>query len=212
MRPFIRNKTKSDLLGTLAGNLLNPMLKFTHKRLSGVKNNKIDIRREKLFDRWADDLWLKCRNQHKIWIARDYQYLSWRYNMRPESQYNIFAAWINNEIAGYIITTSQKRIEGNVSFILDVLVDFNASGVIEKLLLTVINQSMKNNDALISAMIMPNSAYRKAFQKKFFIPLPKKLFPQELNFGGRMINKYMSKDLFYNPNYWHITWGDTDLL
>jgi len=210
--PFIRNKTKSDLLGSLVGKATKPLLKLFHNHSLRDNNNHIEIRMEKKIDLWANDLWLRCCNQHKIWIVRDYKYLSWRYDVRPESQYNIFSAWVNNKIVGYVITTSQTRDEGNICFILDILADCKVSGVVEKLLVTVKNQAIENNDALISSMAMPSSVYRKVFRKLFFIALPQKIFPQELNFGGRPLNNQISNEFFFNPASWYISWGDTDLL
>jgi len=212
MGPFIRKKTKSDFLGNLVSKVSKPLLQICHNKSLRDNNNHIEIRREKQFGLWADDLWLRCRNQHKIWIVRNYKYLSWRYDMRPESQYNIFSAWANNEIAGFVITTSQRRDEGNVCFILDILVDSELSGVIEKLLVTVKKQSIDNNDTLISSMVMPASIYRKYFHKFCFVSLPHKFFPQELNFGGRTLDNQISNEVFFNSASWYISWGDTDLL
>jgi len=208
--PLVKNKTKSARLGILASKISKPVLGTMHRFMSD--NSNISIRKENSFDVWADELWQKCRDQHKLWIVRDYKYLSWRYDIRPESQYSLFTAWLHDKIMGYIITTSQNRNEGRVSFILDIVAVMDVNGVVEKLLNAVINMCIENNDALISAMVMPASVYRKAFNKFFFIPLPKRLFPQEINFGGRLLNNKISKELFYNPASWYISWGDTDLL
>lgn len=209
--PFVKNKTRNALLGTLASKVSKPLLGFPHNLIS-IPDNSIEIHQLKKFDKWADELWLRCCDQHKLWVIRDFKYLSWRYDMRPESQYNLFTAWVNNEIVGYVITTSQIRNEGKVCFILDILADINVNGAIEALLKNVINSSIKNNDALISAVLMPVSVYRSAFHKFFFIPLPKRLFPQEIHFGGRQLNNKISPEIFQNPASWHISWGDTDLL
>ncbi|MEE9910692.1 MAG: GNAT family N-acetyltransferase [Deltaproteobacteria bacterium] len=210
--PFIRHKTRNALLGSLAGGLYKPFVKFAHHCLSKQDQKNIEIRRMEKFDQWADDLWLKCRNQHKLWVVRDFEYLSWRYDQRPESQFRLFTAWHHNEIAGYIITASQDRDQGKVSFILDILAVTDVKGVVEKLLNAVITASMESNEALISAMAMPASVYRKAFHKFFFIPVPEKMFPQEIHFGARLLGDKISRETFYNPQSWYISWGDTDLF
>jgi hypothetical protein len=211
--PFIKSKTKCDYLGIAASKISGPTLRMIGKCVTKKYYDvNIEVRKENKFGTWSDELWLRCRSQHDLWIVRDLRYLSWRYDMRPEANYEIFTAWFNGKIAGYVITTSQTRNEGRVSFILDVLADINVNGAIEALLKTAINSSMENNDAMISAMLMPASVYRSAFRKYFFIPLPERLFPQEIHFGGRRLNNKISRDIFQNRTSWHISWGDTDLL
>lgn len=209
--PFVKNKTHNSPLGNLVSKISKPLLNFP-LNFKSILNSDIEIRLLKKFDKWADELWAKCRDQHKIWVIRDFTYLSWRYNMRPESQYNLFTAWLNNEIVGYVITTSQMRNEGKVCFILDIVADINVNGVVETLLTNAINSSVKNNDAMISAILMPSSVYRTTFYKFFFIPVPQRFFPQEIHFGGRQLNNKLSSGIFQNPASWHISWGDTDLL
>lgn len=208
---LVRKKTGSALLEIIASKISSSFSTFMHNRTS-ILNHKIEIRKDGHFDKWADDLWSRCFKQHKLWVVRDYKYLSWRYDMRPESQYNLFTAWLNNDIVGYIITTSQIRNEGKICFILDVMVDANVAGAAEVLLKSVVDFSMHDNDAMISALLMPASIYRSAFKKFFFVPLPQKLFPQEIYFGGCQLNHGIGPEIFKNPTSWHISWGDTDLL
>ena len=210
--PFIRQKTRNAFLGCLTSKISKPLLRVTRNFISKNYKNNIEIRRMEKIGVWADELWLKCREQHKLWVIRDYKYLSWRYNLRPESEYQIFTAWLDGKILGYIITTMQSRNEGKVSFILDIMAIMDVKGVIEKLLNAVISMCMENDISIISAMLMPASVYRKAFHKFFFIPIPERLFPQKIHFGARLLGSKISKELFYNPESWHISWGDTDLF
>jgi len=208
--PIFKDKLKSESLGKMVSKISKPVLGVINSFFSDKDN--IRIRKEKSFNIWADKLWQKCRNQHKLWIVRDYKYLSWRYDIRPESQYTILTAWDKDEIIGYIITTTQLRAEGRICFILDVLSDISINGVTEALINSVVKLCINNNDAMISALLMPASIYRPIFHKYLFFPLPQRLFPQEINFGGRLLNKNISPNIFYNPASWHISWGDTDLL
>jgi hypothetical protein len=211
--PFLKRKTKCDYMGIAASMICKSAFRIFEKHVKGkYGNNKIEIHRENNFGSWANELWLRCRNQHALWIVRDLEYLSWRYDMHPEADYNIFTAWLNGEIVGYIVTISQERNEGRVSFILDILADVNVHGAIEVLLLKVINFSIKNNDAIISAILMPSSVYLSAFHNFFFIRLPQGLFPQKIHFGGRQLNNDIEPKTFKDPTSWHISWGDTDLL
>jgi hypothetical protein len=212
MGPFIRKKTKSNLLGKYGSKLTIRLFSAIENFMPKKHNPAIEIRKENAFDKWTNELWDKCKGQHRLWVVRDYKYLSWRYNMRPESTYNLYSAWMQGNIIGYIITTEKIRNEGKVVFIADVLSDIKVDGVVDALLKTVIYESAGNGASLISSMIMPNSVYYSAFRRNLFMRLPQKLFPQEIHFGGYLLNNAVPSNLLYNPNSWHINWGDTDLL
>ena len=207
---FVSEKTKSVFLGKCASAFCKKVFSATPREKT--RDTEIDIRKVKQFDTWADGLWDKCKNQHKLWVVRDYQYLSWRYDMRPESNYDLYTAWENNILAGYIITTEINRKEGKIVFIADVLADIKVNGVVDSLLKAVIQESIKKGAAMISSMVMPNSVYKSAFRKKYFMKLPRILLPQEIYFGAESLNNDLSKDFIYDAHSWHISWGDTDLL
>lgn len=207
---FVSEKTKSIFLGKSSSAFSKKV--FSAPWRLKTCDTSIEIRKEKQFDTWANELWDKCKNQHKLWVVRDYQYLSWRYDMRPESNYDLYTAWENNILAGYIITTEIKRKEGKIVFIADVLADIKVNGVVDCLLNTVIHESINKGAAMISSMVMPNSVYKSAFRKKLFIKLPRILMPQEMHFGAYSLDNGLSKDFLYDAHTWHISWGDTDLL
>ncbi len=211
--PVIRIKTKSECLGTAARRISRPALRILGKHVSRkCRAGEVEILREHEFGSWCDELWLRCRTQHALWTVRDFKYLSWRYNMRPEGNYEIFTARSDGRIAGYVITAMQARREGLICFILDILADTGREGVTEALLGSVMSSAMEKDAAMISTLLMPGSVYRSAFRRLCFIPLPQKLFPKEIYFGGRQFDDRLSPQVFQSPTSWHISWGDTDLL
>lgn len=212
MGNFISKKTKSAFLGNCASRISKMIFSPSERNRSCESNPDINIRKDSGFQEWANVLWEKCKNQHNLWVVRDYKYLSWRYDMRPETSYNLYTAWLNDAIAGYIITTEIIRAEGKVVFVADLLADVRVNGVVDDLLNTVIFESVKNDAAMISSIVMPNSAYKAAFRKNCFLRLPARLFPQEIYFGAYSLNRGISENILYNPNSWYISWGDTDLL
>lgn len=212
MGPFIIKKTTSVFLGKYVSNISKGLFTAIGNFMPKKHNPAIEIRKENAFGEWANELWNKCKDQNKLWVIRDYKYLSWRYDMRPESSYNLYTARENGNVKGYIITTEKIRDEGKVVFIADVLADIKIDGVVDDLLKTVIFESTVNGATMISSMIMPNSVYYSAFRRHLFIRLPQKLFPQEIYFGGCGLNNAISPNVLYDPKSWHINWGDTDLL
>jgi len=213
---LIRNRTNSNLLAKFLGSLAQAILRISEKctYLIWNKGDEILVRKEKGFDVWANDLWAKCRDQHKIWVVRDLEYLQWRYNSRPETKYNFYSAWHKNEIAGYLVSIEQVRREGKVSFILDLLCDDKIDGSCDALLRESIKNANINGCSIICALVMPKSVYKSNYLKHFFVPLPGFLLPQKTFFGGKLIcqDQGLDGNRFFDPDSWQICWGDTDLL
>jgi hypothetical protein len=63
--PFVKNKTQNALIGTLASKVNRPPLRILQNYVS-IPHNNIEIRLIKKFDKCADELWLRCRDQHKL--------------------------------------------------------------------------------------------------------------------------------------------------
>lgn len=209
---YVRNKTGNGLLGNCVGRISRSIFSLLGQSKGNKRDTLIEIRTESAFGQWADALWDICKDQHKLWVVRDYKYLSWRYDMRPESSYRLYTAWLEGNIAGYIIVNEIIREEGRVVFIADILADARVNDIVDYLLDAVIFDSKKNGAAMISSMLMPNSLYHAAFRKNYFFRLPQKLFPQKIYFGACSLNSGIPQKILYDANSWHISWGDTDLL
>lgn len=214
--PIFKNVIKVELLGNILSILEQQCIKISEKWASEIRKNRnvIIVRRENAFGTWANDLWHKCKNQHKIWLIRDLEYLEWRYNARPESEYHIYTAWHKNEISGYMVSTEQSVGGHKVTFILDLLANKKVEGACDALLRKSISDARSNGSSMLCSILMPNSAYRIRFIKHLFIVVPRVLLPQKTFFGGRLIcrDKDLKTSTFFDPNSWQITWGDTDLL
>jgi len=210
---FLQPSQKTSL------NLLKNLCFKTHKlilkkRLSRTEKNHLHliIRKDVLFDSWADELWQKCCTQHDVWAVRDSAYLRWRYNERPETSYEYYTAWHEGKIAGYVVTIDKIREEGPIKFVLDIMVDLKIKGVADALIAAVLRSSYEKRIALVSTIIMPGSHYKMTFLKNYFIPLPRMLFPQEIYFGAKSLTENPLMPDVLKQKSWHLCWGDTDLL
>lgn len=174
---------------------------------SGVYNLRI----EKEFGNWADELWKSCRNQHRLWVVRDRNYLNWRYVLKPENQYNIVSAWEDDKPIGYVVFAFIDMNFGKSVFVMDFVTDLNYKGAAELLLSSVINAAHENACAVASVLLTPGSKYLHIFRKKLFLPLPEYIFPQPLYFGARSFDSSFNH-LIFNPKAWSISWGDNDVI
>ncbi len=175
------------------------------------KSGKYKLHVETEFGDWADDLWMRCRNQHRLWAVRNKAYLNWRYVTKPENKYHIVSIWQGFQPAGYVVIACTNMNFGDTIFIMDFLVDLNFKYAADLLIRYVVNVAKKNECAFASVLLTPGSKYLHIFRKKLFLPLPERLFPQPLYFGARCFDPSLNH-LIFDPKAWSISWGDNDVI
>lgn len=180
-------------------------------RLDGALAEEPTVREFESFGGWADELWLRCREQHQIWVIRDRAFLSWRYDRRPESTYHRLLVDVAGETVGYAVLCIAQREQGLVCFVMDLLVDLEAHGAHDALLDAVETHARSQSCAFVSAMVGPDSPTRGALLRNAYLPLPEKLFPQEMYFGARALGGFGEEELT-EPASWQLSWGDVDVL
>jgi len=177
----------------------------------GSRADDLVLREERGFGAWADDLWQRCRDQHRVWVIRDYSYLNWRYNRRPENDYCVVTAWSGRRAAGYVVMTLADRKWGRTCFVLDFLADITINGAVAALVDRVVTYAAKKGVDFASALLTPGCRYRSAFRRQLFLPLSERWFPKELYFGARAFDPAVA-DVLLDRNAWSIGWGDEDVL
>ncbi|NVB40989.1 GNAT family N-acetyltransferase [Pseudenhygromyxa sp. WMMC2535] len=163
------------------------------------------------FGAWADALWQRCRDQHRIWVIRDAAFLRWRYDERPESDYLRLQVVADGEVVGYAVLALSERPEGKVAFVMDLLVDLDVPGAASALLRGLETRARIQGANFMSAMAGPASPTRPWLLRHGYLPLPERLFPQELHFGGRVLAG-ISQAQLDDPGAWQLGWGDVDVL
>lgn len=179
--------------------------------LLSVKSGKYKLLVETEFGDWADELWIRCRNQHRLWVVRNKAYLNWRYVNKPENKYHIVSIWQGFQPVGYVVLACTNMNFGDTVFIMDFLVDLNFKYAADVLIRYVVNVAKENECAFASVLLTPGSKYLHIFRKKLFLPLPERLFPQPLYFGARCFDPSMNK-LVSDSKAWSISWGDNDVI
>lgn len=164
----------------------------------------------------VDALWVRCRSQHRLSVVKDLEYLRWRYDMRPESSYIrlALADERGEALAGWAVLAIAEREQGRTCFVMDVLVDEAVPAAMTAMLRKIETVARAHECALISAMVGPGSRWRTAFLRNAYLPLPERLFPQELYFGARVLadDEGIDRALVLHPESWQLGWGDIDVL
>lgn len=174
------------------------------------RDRRLELNEETCFGEWADALWNILRDDHSIMTVRDRRYLRWRYELRPETQYRITSASVGGLVRGFAVCTIAKRAIGEVLFVMDTMFESNSVG--RALVSDALAYGRVNNCVAGCALISPGSKHRSVFRQCGFFKLPKRLFPQDLHFGGRSLSPSVPRALMRDKRAWHLSWGDTDVL
>jgi hypothetical protein len=171
---------------------------------------QLEVVRVDRFGPWVDDLWQRCRDQHRLWAVRDQAFTSWRYDRRPDYDYYRLQVLADGEVVGYLVYTLAERDEGLVAFIMDVVTE-PVAGAMEALLRAVEARARIQGARLLSAMAGPATRERRILLRHAYLPLPEALFPKQLHFGGRTFND-LPTSILADRSAWQLGWGDVDVL
>lgn len=163
------------------------------------------------FGPWVDEVWQRCRHHHRVGVIRDHAYLRWRFDARPQSHYQRLRVDVGGQAVGYAVLATTQRDQGLVCFVMDLVVDVATPGAHTALLQAIESRARAQRCAFVSAMVGPGSPLRPTMLRNAYLPLPERLFPQELHFGGRALANITSDELG-DPNAWHLSWSDIDVL
>ncbi len=207
-KSFWQRISKSEQPSSIKG---KGSLSHLESFLLKLKSARYKLRLEREFGDWADELWQRCRDQHRLWVIRDKNYLNWRYVNKPENEYNIVSVWKNDTPVGYTVLTCSNRNFGNTLFVLDFMIDLSFQEAADLLIRYVVNVAKCSACVFASVLLSPGSKYRRFFRRNLFLPLPERLFPQPLYFSARCFDA--SVDYLVNdPKVWSISWGDSDVI
>ena len=163
----------------------------------------IDVVACSSFDDWADTLWARCRDQYRLWVVRDRDYLAWRYERRPGLEPVILRAEAGKVTVGYAVLGVVNRDEGRVCRILDLMVDTAIPAALPALLGAIEDQARGQGCAFASAVIPKHTRHRAALLEHAYLPVPPR---PELYFGGRTVRDGALDP--FDARAWCVSWGD----
>jgi len=156
------------------------------------------------FDERFDILWSKVANQFQIMVARNSDYLRWRYGA-PGANYSIFVAEKDSEIGGYLVLKYSTDSGTKVGVIFDMIAQ--SKDALACLIRRVIRDCQQNKVALIQYQLRANKVYRRVLKRNGFISLP---FSKGDHFCAYSTRTESSQQFLRNPDNWFVQIGDSD--
>jgi GNAT superfamily N-acetyltransferase len=172
-----------------------------------VLGGNMSIRKVERFDDRFDSLWQRSFHDYPVICFRDSRYLTWRYTLRPDAEYDILTLLNGTELDGYIIF----RVVDNQGMKTGYLVDFLVRGRSLhnfSLLVKSAVEIMKQKGAAIVVTLSFSHAYRLALFRHGFFPLG---IWREGYFYARINFPTPDNIVVRNVRKWFLTMGDADL-
>lgn len=117
---ILKRRIKSGLLSSAANSIYSS---FMRNRLMHKMDKEISFDVLNNVPENIQSCWDKYKDRYKVLLVRDYKYLNYRYNQRPDVDYVTIVARHNNEIIGFAILHNAKangsRMTSSVEFFTD---------------------------------------------------------------------------------------------
>ncbi len=160
-------KIGPDFFQKCCGKIWDGMNSFI-KMMALKKNREISIERITRFDDRIDTLWRSIKDDYKIAVIRNKEYLNWRYIDRPDAKYNIYLVKDTHTILGYAVTRTQTDRGLKFGHIVDFCFDLKRKDAFSLLIFSVISDFANINKVdLITCYIQPNHPFYKKVLKKY---------------------------------------------
>ena len=202
--PFLRKKIKSKILRNSIAVMGTCGMKLTD--LCRSKSSRgIEIREVVHFDTEHDELGRENARQYQISIARDSDYLNWRYFRNPTQKYSVFESFKNGKRSGFISLCLKEKDGINRGYIVDLVVspgdEKSSVGLIRKAVSTFHDAKADS----INAWIPGDSLPCQVMSRMMFVSRPTHhLMMVKAKPPGK------ETDFISNKSHWYFTLGDSD--
>ena len=213
--PFLSKFLGKNILTSFVSYFMNIGFSIFFKLFSGWgQDNSIKIIRDiNSFSADFDKIWDSSFASDKIAVVRDQAYLKWRYLDKPFGNYDIVTATDeNNELAGYMITAMTEKKGIKVLYVMEIIAKDENRKVYKKFLKYIQTNARDKSADAISILSLPNNVNNRLFYKHGFLPVPRKMFPQDIHFCARVNSADIDRQYVADSDNWFITWGDLDIV
>lgn len=185
----------------------NPLFRAFFKTKKAIASPEFRIKEISFFDRRFNDLWKRASNSYKILVARDQEYLNWRFSKKPGKKYIVLSAEKKAEVLGYLVIAFEGSAKPKVGHIADIFVTTEEPEVEQELLGDAVKRLTEEGARIITCSTPKHSSLYKTLKKNGFIQGHSRHLVMALLYSG-----IVSESFFKDPTNWYITLGDSDLI
>jgi len=176
--------------------------KQSHKALAP---EELWIHAASSFDNRIDDLWNKVSMKYEIVVARNKQFLNWRYFRKPGTNYAVFVAEKDANVKGYVVLAVKSPKYQKVGYIVDIFAD--SEDTIRHLIYTAIKYFSHSKVDFIESWMMKVSPYYEVLQENGF---EDKYLSEKLILIVRINSNHFLERYEAVQANWYVAMGDSD--
>ncbi len=189
----------------LAGRGLGLAWEHLVHRTAPARTTGIEVEQVTSFDERIDKFWEKASRTREIMIAKDRQYLNWRYVTKPGNKYRILIARQQDEITGFIVFHLEGQNPSR-GVIIDLLTVPGADAATEALVNNAVARMKAEGAAIVSTWIIEDTPFYGTFRKLGWVNR------RGAPFCIRILDQNLPRDFVTDPGHWHFTRGDSDSI
>lgn len=202
--PFLNKRLKNKILSCSIGALSACSLKLSNLYKSR-SHRGIEIRDVDQFSPDNDELCREHDREHKITIARDSEYLNWRYFRNPIQKYRAFASFNEGKRTGFIILCLKEKDGIRRGYIVDLVTSPSAEDSTDRLIAKAVSYFYDEKADSINAWMLSNTLPYQIMTRSGFVPRPTHHYMLVKAKPPGLDDEFIS-----NRSNWYLTLGDSD--
>ena len=159
-----------------------------------------------------DAIWKRAADASSVGCIRDAAFSFWRFASRPEAGYRLLLAERDGEPAGFGVYRTLELRGIRAGFVLDLVLAAGEKAAGALLLRSLVALARAEGAGVLSALLPGSGPSRSALRRAGFVRVPERFHPQLIRFSVRGLGPFSRSRLLVDPNAWHLSWADTDVV
>lgn len=157
-----------------------------------------------------DALWQRATHHIRTGFVRDRTYMDWRYFKHPLYKYAVRGWEIDGRLAAFTVTTTREILGLKSQLIVDALCEDDDQSALSALIRHAAAEGAEAGLQLGVSQSCPNDSLDRALAASGFLAIPQKYNPKRFFLAGLVLSP--DGETADNPEGWHFTWGDMDVV
>jgi hypothetical protein len=158
-----------------------------------------------------DTLWANFSRNLGVARVRDHEFLSRRYSRHPRAIYRYRAVIDAGKLAGLIIYCVEDKHGGRIGYVMELMCIADRQDCAGWLLADAVHDMSNDSCDGVLAWCLEHSPYYDKYLKQIFLPMPTRLRPIELHFGGRQLSGEPI-EMLKDRKQWYLSYSDSDTV
>ena len=163
------------------------------------------------FDRRADALWEAFSATIPCAVDRASDYLNWRLFDHPTATYETDAVFEGEVMKAFVTTHLADKHGGRIGYIMEAMALPGAEADLVMLLKLAIARMREARTDAVLAWAAPQAPNHRAYRKAGFLPMPDRIRPIHLYFGGKSLAPEADAS-FVRERDWYLSYLDSDTV